>query len=129
MCPCAICANSHKQSRTSVREHLIGPQRGFLIGYRQLVFYGEMPTTSSSTTEHDMDELIHDVFGVHSMEELTFGEAERNQKVGESSNLEKTQFFQLGKDNEEMLNPNCKKYSKLSFIVHFYRIKVPSWME
>ncbi|XP_058741920.1 uncharacterized protein LOC131614337 [Vicia villosa] len=129
LCPCTICANCHEQSRTSVREHLTDPRRGFLIGYRQWIFHGEKPTTTNSTTghvemEHDMDGLIHDVFRVHSMEEPTFGEGEGNLEVGESSKFgENTKFYQLVKENEEKLYPNCKKYSKLSFMVHLYHLK------
>ncbi|XP_058740919.1 uncharacterized protein LOC131613250 [Vicia villosa] len=57
--------------------------------------------------EHDMDGLIHDVFGVHLMEEPTFGEGERNPEVGESSKFgENIKFYQLVEDNEKRLYPN-----------------------
>jgi len=130
LCPCTNCANCLKGSRTSVREHLIDPRRGFVRGYRQWVFHGEEPTTSSRTVElvemeHNMGGLINDIFGVHLMEEPTLGEGERNPQVGECS-----KFYQLVKDNEEMLYPNCKKYSKLSFMVHLYHLKcLPGWSD
>ncbi|MCH86656.1 hypothetical protein A2U01_0007515, partial [Trifolium medium] len=97
--------------------------------YRKWIFHGEKPTTSSSKAqhvemEHDMDGLLHDVFGIHSMEEPTFGGGEGNPEVGESSKVgENTKFYQLVKENEEKLYPNCKKYSKLSFMIHLYHLK------
>ncbi|CAK8577436.1 unnamed protein product [Lathyrus sativus] len=68
--------------------------------------------------DHDIDGLIHDVFGVHLTEDQISGKGERNPEVGES-----TKFYQLVKQNEEMLYPNCKKYSELSFMVHLYHLK------
>ena len=123
LCPCTHCANYHKGSRTSVREHLIDPRRGLVRGYKKWVFHGEDPKTSNQRTEHaemehDMDGLINDVFGIHLMEEAALGEGDRNPQVGENS-----KFYQLVKENEEMLYPNCNKYSKLSFMIHLYHLK------
>lgn len=51
--------------------------------------------------KHEMEILVNDVFGVHSMEEPTFGEGERNPKVRESSKFgENTKFYQLVKVKE-----------------------------
>nr|XP_004494940.1 uncharacterized protein LOC101496411 [Cicer arietinum] len=124
MCPCTKCANCHSYSRVCVYEHLTDPHRGFLRGYRQWIYHGEKPRTSSSATkqnvemEHDMDGLVHDVFGVHSTEEPICGEGERIPEVRENS-----KFYEFVKENEQMLYPNCKKYSKLSFMVHLYHLK------
>ncbi|MCI35799.1 hypothetical protein A2U01_0057020, partial [Trifolium medium] len=68
--------------------------------------------------EHDMDGLINDVFAMRHREEPLCVEGERNPEVGEN-----VKFYQLVKENEEVLYPNCKKYSKLSFTVHLYHLK------
>ncbi|RHN45055.1 hypothetical protein MtrunA17_Chr7g0226101 [Medicago truncatula] len=65
-----------------------------------------------------MDGLINDVFRANLMEKAALDEGERNPQVGENS-----KFYQLVKENEEMLYPNCKKYSKLSFMVHLFHLK------
>ncbi|XP_004488370.1 uncharacterized protein [Cicer arietinum] len=68
--------------------------------------------------EHDMDGLVHDVFGIHSTEEPICGESERIPEVSENS-----KFYEFVKENEQMLYPNCMKYIKLSFMVHLYHLK------
>ncbi|XP_073224845.1 uncharacterized protein [Cicer arietinum] len=124
MCPCTKCANFHSYSPVCVYEHLTDPHRGFLRGYKQWIYHGEKPRTSSSATkqnvemEHDMDGLVHDVFGIHSTEEPICGEGERIPEVRENS-----KFYKFVKENEQMLYPNCRKYSKLSFMVHLYHLK------
>ncbi|XP_004490351.1 uncharacterized protein [Cicer arietinum] len=123
MCPCTNCANCHSYSRRIVYEHLTNPRCGFLRGYRRWVFHGEKPTTSSTTTErvemeHDMDGLINDIFVIDSIKEPFCGEGGRNPDVGETSKI-----YQFVRENEQMLYPNCRKYSKLSFIIHFYHLK------
>jgi hypothetical protein len=123
-CPCIKCANCKLHYRSSVYDHLTDKKRGFLRGYTQWIFHGEKSTTSSGTMEqhsemgHDMGGLIRDVFAMPPSEEIFSGEGERNPEVGEN-----VKFYQLVKENEQVLYPNCKKYSKLSFMVHLYHLK------
>ncbi|KAK7280983.1 hypothetical protein RIF29_08593 [Crotalaria pallida] len=54
--------------------------------------------------EHDMQNLIHDVFAMHPLEEPFYDDGERNPEARENSD----KFSQLVKENEQMLYPNCK---------------------
>ena len=116
--------NCKPHYRSSVYDHLTDKKRGFLRGYTQWIFHGEKSTTSSGTMEkqsemgHDMGGLIRDVFAMPPSEEIFSGEGERNPEVGEN-----VKFYKLVKENEQVLYPNCKKYSKLSFMVHLYHLK------
>jgi ssDNA-binding Zn-finger/Zn-ribbon topoisomerase 1 len=124
LCPCIKCANYDSHCRSSVYEHLTDPRRGFLRRYTEWIFHGERPTNSTGTTnqhyemEHDMDGLLRDAFAMPTLEETISSEAERNPEVGEN-----VKFYKLVKENEQVLYPNCKKYSKLSFMVHLYHLK------
>ncbi|CAL0316903.1 unnamed protein product [Lupinus luteus] len=69
--------------------------------------------------EHDTHGLIDDVFAMHQIEEPLSSDVESNPQAGENNN----KFHQLVKENDQMLYPNCKKYSKLSFVIHLYHLK------
>lgn len=134
-CPCKKCANTHLRTRTSVYLHLTDPRRGFLRGYRQWVFHGERPTIPLNRSfeepremEHDMEGLLEDAFAMHPMEEETHDNNEERNPQQREENADK--FYQLLKENEQMLYPNCKKFTKLSFMVHLYHLKcLHSWSD
>jgi hypothetical protein len=123
----------------NVYQHIIN--HGFLKGYIRWIFHGEkaIPSNSQSTSEvehefhHDMDALIHDAFPIHTnngddeytnIEDMDPGAFTSEHNVQQSEEGDDSdKFYKLLKEAEQNLYPGCKKFSKLSFIVHLYHLK------
>jgi hypothetical protein len=123
----------------NVYQHIIN--HGFLKGYIRWIFHGEkaIPSNSQSTSEvehefhHDMDAWIHDAFPIHTnngddeytnIEDMDPGAFTSEHNVQQSEEGDDSdKFYKLLKEAEQNLYPGCKKFSKLSFIVHLYHLK------
>ncbi|XP_029128474.1 uncharacterized protein LOC114916287 [Cajanus cajan] len=137
LCPCTKCVNRDWRSRMDVYEHIVN--RGFLKGYTNWIFHGENigPYISESTYQdgrfdHDIDTLIHDAFAMHATNEGqnidTDTEDENVEPLVNENNVQQfevssSKFYKLLKEVEQDLYPGCKKFTKLSFLVHLYHLK------
>jgi hypothetical protein len=80
-----------------------------------------------------MDALIHDAFPIHTnngddeytnIEDMDPGAFTSEHNVQQSEEGDDSdKFYKLLKEAEQNLYPGCKKFSKLSFIVHLYHLK------
>ncbi|XP_012849503.1 PREDICTED: uncharacterized protein LOC105969303 [Erythranthe guttata] len=119
ICPCKYCKNAKWASREIAKEHLLVD--GFIKGYTHWVIHGE--DTSSSQTRFDnfdqsdmfddMDDLVHDAFGIKGPDESTREEPNEQAKT----------FYKLLGDAQQELYPGCKKFSKLAFILRLFHLK------
>ncbi|XP_060186942.1 uncharacterized protein LOC132616513 isoform X3 [Lycium barbarum] len=123
-------------------DHLV--VHGIMPSYDNWFCHGESFNGSTSIEENndrqeafrgdDMRGMIHDAFGsiTHFMDDNTseVGEIEPNleentpHSSGNQPHPEVDKFEQLMKDANEELYPGCKKFSKLSFLLQLYRIKL-----
>ncbi|KAK3007968.1 hypothetical protein RJ639_014056 [Escallonia herrerae] len=125
ICPCNVCGNSIWVSRIGARGHLIC--NGFIKGYTKWVAHGEVKSSAAPLScAHvaldvidDMRGLLHDRFHMSSDEVR-----EGNTDVAmEGPNGEAEKFYKLLQDSQEMLYKDCKKFSRLSFLVRLLHIK------
>ena len=140
LCPCTKCVNCKWCSWMDVYEHIIS--NGFLKGYVIWIFHGEqVGSTSSLVTsqvegefDHDMDILVHDAFTMHAtnesdntninMKEGDFGPFMNGPSVQQSEEGNNSnKLYQLLREAEQSLHVGCKKFTKLSFLVHLYHLK------
>ncbi|KAK9076729.1 hypothetical protein SSX86_005063 [Deinandra increscens subsp. villosa] len=135
LCPCMQCHNRFHFMRGEVYDHLIC--WGFQRGYSNWTSHGETREASSSSTasnhekgdyQHDMNELLHDLFPTTPMEgsNLDIGESEvegeDNLNTQPSMQSNQNNFDDLLKDAEQKVYANAK-HSKLSCLVYLYHIK------
>ncbi|KAK3022810.1 hypothetical protein RJ639_047059 [Escallonia herrerae] len=107
------------------RGHLIC--NGFIKGYTKWVAHGEVkssvaPLSRAHVTLYvidDMQELLHDKFYMSS-DEVTEG---ATNVAMEGPNAEADKFYKLLQDSQEMLNKDCKNFSRLSFLIRLLHIK------
>ncbi|XP_075075406.1 uncharacterized protein LOC142162713 [Nicotiana tabacum] len=140
-CPCTECVLIHQVNRATTYDHLV--VNGIIPSYDTWFCHGESLKGSnnaeannrSKSTQRgdDMRGMIHDAFagvtqfmdtnvselgGVeHNLQENT-AHPSRNQ-----SHPEVDKFERLMKEANEELYPGCKKFSKMSFLMHLYRTK------
>ncbi|XP_070010997.1 uncharacterized protein [Nicotiana sylvestris] len=140
-CPCTECVLIHQVNRATIYDHLV--VNGIIPSYDTWFCHGESLKGSnnaeannrSKSTQRgdDMRGMIHDAFagvtqfmdtnvselgGVeHNLQENT-AHPSRNQ-----SHPEVDKFERLMKEANEELYPGCKKFSKMSFLMHLYRTK------
>nr|XP_027083699.1 uncharacterized protein LOC113706000 [Coffea arabica] len=101
---------------------------GFIKGYNNWIAHGELsnyyePTSNSENTSigvsngtNDMQDLVHDVFGIpHGTNELN--------REGDFPVSEAEKFYKLINDSQQDLYSGCKNFSKLSFIIHLLHLK------
>lgn len=130
ICPCNKCRNMRFVKKDDVIEHIVVD--GFLEGYTCWIFHGESMsstiTNNQSPTGDEMQDMLHDAFGVPTMNIVSdwAGEARAeasstNTRQGLDDNTQN--FFNLLKEAECELYPGCKKYSKLSFVVRLLHLK------
>lgn len=139
LCPCTKCVNCNKCTHMNCYEHIIN--HGFLRGYINWIFHGEEASYSKTISmshverefDHDMDSMIHDAFAMHTThdsddtnvsledEDPSANHGHNVQQSNEGNNPDK--LCQLLKEEEQSLYPGCKKFTKLSFIIHLYHLK------
>ena len=136
LCPCTNCHNRFRLKREKAHDHLICV--GFKRGYLNWTDHGESYEVSSSSlmendeegdNEHEMNEILHDLFPTASMEG-SMGEREPQPQpepepepnLNREKQNDKTKFDDLVKDVNQKVYPNAK-HNKLSTLVHLYHIK------
>ena len=139
ICPCPKCNLRKWQPRQTVKEHLV--LRAFpkdyifwhLHGEKYDMVYDSLGESSyvrkvqlagSDDDDNDDDPIvdaIHDAFGVHGLDENL--EEVGAESVPNMSDTTCDKFKELMEESDKPLYPNCKRYSKLSFLARFYHIK------
>nr|KJB67116.1 hypothetical protein B456_010G175300 [Gossypium raimondii] len=151
ICPCKKCVNINWHYREVVYEHLIVD--GFVRGYKQWLFHGECPLSTSSsrmdvsydsTTYHqsdrgdDMEGMLRDAFNMHNHGVQSFPAdfvAFDDCNIGRNAFTEPRSSVRHEEPNEEvtkfyaLLNDmndelyEGSKYSKMSFCVRLFQLK------
>uniref|UniRef100_A0A151UD49 Uncharacterized protein n=1 Tax=Cajanus cajan TaxID=3821 RepID=A0A151UD49_CAJCA len=111
LCPCTKCVNCKWRSRMDVYEHIIC--NGFLKGYVTWIFHGEQGGSSNYYDDTNVN--------MENGDSRTFMNEPNVQQSEKGNNSYK--LYQLLKEAEQKLYPGCKKFTKLSFIVHLYHLK------
>ncbi|XP_073133910.1 uncharacterized protein [Henckelia pumila] len=139
-CPCCKYINSSNHDRATIYEHLT--INGMLPDYRIWDFHGEMSTGQSSNnmcsgpqissesvfekTNHGqvVQEMIHEAFGMReepfTNNESCFGPSTSH--TPSESNVE--DFYRLVDDGKQPLYTGCTEFSKLTFLVELFQLKV-----
>ncbi|XP_019227915.1 PREDICTED: uncharacterized protein LOC109209161 [Nicotiana attenuata] len=140
-CPCTECVLIHQVNRATTYDHLV--VNDIIPSYDTWYCYGESLKGSNNAEENnrsqstqsgdDMRGMIHDAFaGVTQfmdtdVSELGGMEQDLQENTahpfGNQPHLEVDKFEWLMKEANEELYPGCKKFSKLSFLLHLYRTK------
>ncbi|XP_059650231.1 uncharacterized protein LOC132295991 [Cornus florida] len=135
-CPCHNCCNVLFQSLDDVGEHLF--VHGFNKTYTKWIHHGEnmwddevdMSDNDDYTTYNEVEEPD---FMQHILEDIHTGTSMRDSKgeafTENSSNVAEgptssNKFATLLSDMERELYPGCKNFSKLSFLIQFFHVKV-----
>ncbi|XP_060202613.1 uncharacterized protein LOC132631031 [Lycium barbarum] len=140
-CPCTECVLHYEVNRATAYDHLV--VNGIIPSYDTWFCHGEYLNKSNKSAENDgrqealrggdMRRMIHDAFGGSTLftdsnisdgEELEPNlEENTHNPGGNQRHPEMDKFERLMKDAKEELYPGCKKFSKLSFLLHLYHIK------
>ncbi|XP_071933830.1 uncharacterized protein [Coffea arabica] len=101
---------------------------GFIKGYNNWIAHGELSNYNEATSNsentstgvsngtNDMQDLVHDVFGIpHGTNELN--------REGDIPVSEAEKFYKLIDDSQQDLYRGCKNFSKLSFIIRLLHLK------
>ncbi|XP_075087801.1 uncharacterized protein LOC142169788 [Nicotiana tabacum] len=128
-CPCKGYRNTAFKTRIQVRRDLV--RKGFWDSYKVWDLHGEVlvrveifndvcnvEVDDDTVETDDIPEMIHDVCGVTNMENMN-----NYQEENEESNVHAKKFYKLLEDPEKELYPDCKKVSKLSFVVRLLHLK------
>ena len=130
-CPCNKCRNTCYKYKSDIRHHLL--HNGFLKTYDKIwANHGEVSNMTSESSnlyqdsaskeynfeEGDIIGMVHDVFGFINMDAIG-----NDQHNNEEPNENARNFFNLLKDADPDLDPNCENMSKLSFIVRLLHLK------
>ncbi|KAG6484503.1 hypothetical protein ZIOFF_053021 [Zingiber officinale] len=139
-CPCRKCINSSNHDRPTMHKHLT--IYGMLQDYRIWDFHGEKPMVqshdnmcsvlhASSRENNDEDnhnpvvqEMLCDAFGMH---EEPFTNNENN--IGTSTSHLPNEscvedFYRLVEEGKQPLYTGCTEFSKLTFLVELFQLKV-----
>ncbi|XP_070019584.1 uncharacterized protein [Nicotiana sylvestris] len=140
-CPCTKCMLIHQVNRATTYDHLM--VNGIIPSYDTWFCHGESLKGSNNAGENnhsqstqrgdDIRGMIHDVFaGVTQFmdtdaSELGGIEQDLQENIahpfGNQPHPEVDKFERLIKEANKELYPGCKKFSKLSFLLHLYRTK------
>ncbi|XP_058111729.1 uncharacterized protein LOC131255051 [Magnolia sinica] len=130
LCPCVKCTNLFWRAHKEVVDHLVC--EGIMLNYTRWVFHGKASSSSTfgpATSTHDdmpprndMHGLLHDVFGISGVDDMPT-ELPSQELIQEELNPEAERFFRLLQDAEQALYLECKKFTKLSFVVRMYQLK------
>ncbi|XP_042428523.1 uncharacterized protein LOC122015605 [Zingiber officinale] len=136
-CPCCKCINSLSHDRETVHEHLM--INGILQDYRIWNFHGEKLIVQdhdnkelhysvqqvSEVTSHEpmVQEMLHDAFGIHE------GSTSNENYIGASTSHTPMEsnvkdFYRLIEEGKQQLYTGCTEFSKLSFLVELFQLKV-----
>ncbi|KAG6481184.1 hypothetical protein ZIOFF_057779 [Zingiber officinale] len=136
-CPCCKCINSLSHDRETVHEHLM--INGILQDYRIWNFHGEKLIVQdhdnkefhysvqqvSEVTSHEpmVQEMLHDAFGIHE------GSTSNENYIGASTSHTPMEsnvkdFYRLIEEGKQQLYTRCTEFSKLSFLVELFQLKV-----
>ncbi|XP_071940025.1 uncharacterized protein [Coffea arabica] len=101
---------------------------GFIKGYNNWIAHGELSNYNEATSNsentsigvsngtNDMQDLVHNVFGIpHGTNELN--------REGDFPISEAEKFYKLIDDSQQDLYSGCKNFSKLSFIIRLLHLK------
>ena len=125
LCPCKKCRNMLFVKKVDLLEHII--LNGFLQSYTSWTFHGESllnsVPASKSMVNNEMREMIHDAFGIPPSFPIDNRECNEDHRHRDDPDEETKKFFNLIKEAEQELYPECKKYSTLSFIIRLLHIK------
>lgn len=117
-CPCSKCENKFNEDKDIVQFHII--RDGFTRRYTTWHFHGESrkrprdEIVSPIDSEDDIHRMLNDAFIWQHVTDET-------QSRKQNENFE--QFEQLMEEANKPLYAGCKKYSRLSFIVHLFQLK------
>ncbi|XP_058763128.1 uncharacterized protein LOC131636533 [Vicia villosa] len=138
LCPCITCGFNHSGNRVEVFTHLL--RKGFPSKYTFWNMHGEkevQPNVQSAdqvdappTRQHPMQDMLNDVFGVvfdqgvQDSGPSNIPNSEHPMISEDMSNEDLNKVKELMEDGNQELYLGCTKYSKLSFIVRLYHIKI-----
>ncbi|XP_073152998.1 uncharacterized protein [Henckelia pumila] len=139
-CPCCKCINSLNHDRETIYEHLM--INGILRDYHVWIFHGEkrmihshesmsvkIPTSFEEVpkvTNHEpvVEEMLREALGIP--EEILM--SNENYVVGSTSHSvndsNKEDFYPMLDDGKQSLYVGCTKFSKLTFLVELFKLKV-----
>ncbi|XP_071718733.1 uncharacterized protein [Rutidosis leptorrhynchoides] len=113
-CPCKDCRDMLWVERDDAKTHLICI--GFMKGYRFPAAVTKQFDCPMMDTEDDMSGLVQGTFHWFSDDE------EENENLS-IPNINAEWFYNALRDSKKELNPGCKKFSVLSFIIRLYHSK------
>ncbi|XP_060202488.1 uncharacterized protein LOC132630922 [Lycium barbarum] len=137
VCPCITCGFKVMCNRANVFGHLL--QKGFPEKYTCWYMHGEKhvqsivesisPVQDEPVRQYPMHDMLNDAFGVFDNDFQDSGPSNlpNNDHPGGAEvngQEERDKIKELLEDGNQELYDGCAKYSKLSFMVHFYHIKV-----
>ncbi|XP_019237964.1 PREDICTED: uncharacterized protein LOC109218100 [Nicotiana attenuata] len=140
-CPCTECVLIHQVNRTTAYDHLV--INDIMPSYDTWFCHGESLKGSNNTQANnrsqttlrgdDMTGMIHDAFGGFTQfmdtDVSEGGDIEHNLQEntvhpsGNQPHPEVDKYERLMKEANEELYPGCKKFSKMSFLMHLCRTK------
>lgn len=136
-CPCCKCINSLSHDRETIHEHLM--INGILQDYRIWNFHGEnlivqdhdnnqlrdLAQQVPEVTSHEplVQEMLNDAFGMHE------GSASNENCIGASTShipMESSvkDFYRLIEEGKQQLYTGCTEFSKLTFLIELFQLKV-----
>ncbi|OIT20814.1 hypothetical protein A4A49_64741, partial [Nicotiana attenuata] len=138
LCPCMKCVLIHQVNRATAYDHLV--INGIMPSYDTWFCHDEPLKGSSSNAQtnnrsqstlrgDDMTGMKHDAFGGFTEFISESGDVDHNlqENIAHPSenqpHVEVDKFERLMKEANVELYPVCKKFSKLSFLLHMYRTK------
>ncbi|XP_010668255.3 uncharacterized protein LOC104885252 [Beta vulgaris subsp. vulgaris] len=110
-CPCEICHYRYWHRRNVVRDHIIC--NGFVPRLDKLFELGEDNKREKVTVDHNVSSNMNDDI-----------EGLLHDTLREGPNEDAKNFFKLIEEGQQELYPGCKKFSKLSFTIRLFLLKV-----
>ena len=136
-CLCKKCVHTNSWPIDIIQAHLVS--KGICRGYNPWVFNGESSSTHTSSKipnihvqENSIEyanlhDMLHDVFPIQDMasgpmEEVPIAQ-QPTKGLAEDPNEDALRFMKLLEDDNQPCYEGCKHFTKLSAIVHLYRVK------
>ncbi|KAK9283647.1 hypothetical protein L1049_011897 [Liquidambar formosana] len=125
-CPCKKCFNSRRYNSEIVKQHLTINGWSKLYSRCKWAYHGEVEILQSQNETLDGEDESEDVDDMCGMLHEAFGiptaEGGLDERIDEP-NPDASKFYNLMEDTEKELYPGCKKFNKLSFLIHSYHVK------